>query len=95
MFTIRFSERCAWRAVYLYRAASDGSQRQLAFLSVDPTTDFGPRFSGRVGPFSWRMPLPRVPWRSNAGPIYRWAATLSSRFWHRLDGRYSASRRRA
>lgn len=85
--TIKFAERCAWRAVYVYRNRKDGGQRKVFHISVDPTFSTGPKCSGSILSFSWCFTLPHLKWKYPAGPVRRWAQNLSSRFWSSLDGR--------
>lgn len=92
------AEGCAWRARYLYFG-----DKQLARIGVDPADGVKPILFG-AAPVGWyrscagliyprlldlRIPLPHVPWRTNASRLERWAYRASSRFWLRVDGRWS------
>lgn len=89
MIRIAFADGCAWRAVYFYYRHSDGLMRKFLHLSIDPSDCYTrPTFSGSVGRWSWRIRLPVVRWKPNAGPVRRVMYSLSSRFWHGMDGRH-------
>lgn len=99
---------CGWRAVYLSRALSDGceSAHQFFHVGIDPNNGTRPQMFGAIAsPFKRRGPgsfhlkfrfgLPHVPWRyyDALGPVSRVAYRISSRFWHRMDGRYGLRRK--
>jgi len=77
----------AWRAVYLFV-----NDRQVAHLGVDPNDGVKPVAFGGVLSHGFRVGLPHVPWRSNAGSMYVRAYKASSMFWHKVDGRYGWGR---
>ncbi len=92
---------CAWRARYFRVEDPHGRTRFYAFVSIDPTWSAGPKFRAHVsyapatGPVRFvrevSFLLPHVPWNVASRfpillPLYR----FSSRFWHRLDGRFQA-----
>src|SRR5262245_12282405 len=89
---LQFAERCAWRALYLYRA--DG--RQVLRLGVDPHDGVRPALFGAVGRWSLRLTLPYVPWRWVMATRYARPVALlyraSMRFWLGVDGRYGWGR---
>lgn len=86
--TITTANGCAWRAVYLRVG-----DRQVFHAGVDPNDGTRPVFFASVaGLGSIRVGLPYVPWAwasrtGYAAPVML-AYRLSSRFWHRVDGRY-------
>jgi hypothetical protein len=92
MARVRYSEHCAWRAVYV----DDPPTGRRAYLGLDPIDGRGPQVFGgywwardRQGGF--RVTIPHLSWRT-----YRWRRIpgvmqcYQAQEWarHRLDGRY-------
>jgi hypothetical protein len=78
---LKSANGAAWRARYLY---VDG--KQVAHVGIDPTER--PTLFGRIASHSFRVALPRVPWKYPCSPAYLKAYQLSNNFWHNMDGRY-------
>ncbi len=77
------AEKCAWRARYVYVNGN-----QVAHIGVDPHDGNKPQVFGGIGPWNFRIRLPTLPWRINAGPLYVRAYQLVRKFWFGVDGRY-------
>ncbi len=87
---IKTAKECAWRALYLRV-----NGQQIAHVGVDPNNGTRPVLFGGCD-LLWRhfrIRLPSVPWRSNAGKVYSCAYTISQRFWFGVDGRFGGPRR--
>lgn len=80
---VRDAKGCAWRARYLYL-----NDQKVAHLSVDPNDGTKPTLSGSVMGRTFRVNLPTLHWRTDAGPIYTRAYQIVRHFWHKVDGRF-------
>ena len=88
LVTVKFAEHCAWRATYVSVRGS-----QVLHFGVDPHNGVRPTFFWglRVARgWSWggRFALPWVRWTYPASPLRLALYRASSRFWHKVDGRY-------
>ena len=97
LVSVEYAKKCGWTAMYVSRRdLPDGYGRHQFFhIGIDPR-DLGARpslFGGIASPFNrrsrfsftFRLPLPRVPWRPFASRPYLWAHRISHRFWIRFD----------
>lgn len=82
--SVRFAERCAWRATYLYFRG-----REVAHVGVDPTSDGGPEVFAALGGRTLRRRVPCVRWRVGRGPVRLALYRRQQALLRRLDGRCS------
>ncbi len=94
MIKVSFAERCAWRAVYIYLQG-----KQVAHLGVDPRDGVRPQvFGGIAGgvtsetnwSHSFRLNIPTLRFKHPSTALYSKAYSLTSRFWHKVDGRFGS-----
>jgi len=100
--TILFSEKSAWRAVYVYRGTAGHLGAQVLHLGLDPSRDGGPSvfgalflaprrpgLLGRVLNPKVRFTVPHVRWSLAARSRVALAVyRVQQRLLHGLDGRY-------